>query len=92
VDEIERSTKNTVPQPAATRVIEVIDISDSEDVPPSHSYPEASPDPENLYRQLVAHRQSILYDDCSLTKDDVFDDETLEMLSVAPPQGNSKTI
>ncbi|KAJ6547228.1 hypothetical protein B0H19DRAFT_1032845 [Mycena capillaripes] len=77
-DEIEWSPKKAAYQPAAAEVVEV--ISDSEDDAPSR------PDPETLHRKLVAHRQMILNDNPSLTKEEVLDDETLEILSVAPPQ------
>ncbi|KAJ6500335.1 DNA helicase [Mycena sanguinolenta] len=74
-DEIEWSPKKPVHRAATPPIVEV--ISDSED--------DAS-DPQRLYRTLVAHRAQILENDPSLTKQDVLTDETLQFLSVAPPQ------
>ncbi|KAJ7684805.1 DNA helicase [Mycena polygramma] len=82
MDDIEWSPKKTGCQPAAVQAVEI--ISDSEDETPA--CPDIRPDPESLYRKLVAHRQMILDSDPSLSKEDVLDDETLEILSVAPPQ------
>ncbi|KAF7338550.1 ATP-dependent helicase [Mycena venus] len=85
MEEIEWSPKKYTRQATALTVVEVIS-SDSEDEAPSHPTPAACPDPETLHRKLVAHRELILKGDPSLTKEDVLDDETLQMLSVAPPQ------
>ncbi|KAF7359469.1 ATP-dependent helicase [Mycena sanguinolenta] len=74
-DEIEWSPKKPVHRAATPPIIEV--ISDSED---------ETSGPRRLYGALVAHRAQILKGDPSLTNQDVLTDETLQLLSVAPPQ------
>ncbi|KAJ7043361.1 DNA helicase [Mycena alexandri] len=83
-DDIEWSPKKNARKPVAAEVVEV--ISDSEGEAPSRRVPPFRPDPETLHQKLVAHRQVILDADPSLTKVDVLDDETLELMSVVPPQ------
>ncbi|KAJ7470440.1 DNA helicase [Mycena latifolia] len=85
MDEIEFSPKKAVHQPPADRqVVEV--ISDTEDDAPNTALHPPNPDPQQLYKLLVAHRQSILDNDRSVVANDVLDDETLELLSIASPQ------
>ncbi|KAJ7734925.1 DNA helicase [Mycena maculata] len=81
MDEIEWSPQKPVRKPPPP-LVEV--ISDSEDDEPA-AVPR-SPGPEKLYTKLVNHRRMILQRDSSLRKEDVFDDETLQLISLTAPQ------
>ncbi|KAK7023808.1 ATP-dependent helicase [Favolaschia claudopus] len=84
IDDIVYSPKKPLRQADIPSVVEVISDSEDDEMPPHQTA--SSPDPAvDLHRKLVAHREQVLKEDPSLRKDDVLDDETLQMLSVARP-------